>query len=167
MGWLLHDADAPAQTYAKELVEDPFMHRVGRWYWLIALMSLFGTPGLLGWLINGGSSGVLIGIAWIGLVRSCFLLQFTFCINSVCHVFGKRTFVTDDQSRDVWWLRLATMGESNHNGHHAFPRSFRHGLKGGLDPSAILILALNRVGLARELYRVSPDNIKIKLNPTT
>jgi len=169
MGWLFKNAKAPAKRYAKDLEKDPFMRWISdqRIYLLIVLVSLFGFPAAIGVAIHGGLDGALDGIVWIGLVRTFFLLQFTFCINSVCHCFGKQTFQTDDESRDVWWLRWLTLGESNHNAHHAFPTSFRHGLRGGIDLSALFILALEKVGLAKELVRVSPEEQTQKLKVRT
>lgn len=163
--WLLTNADAPPEKYAKELVDDPFISRLNRWYFPVVILGLVVIPGAIGFLIHGGLAGVWIGIAWLGLARAFALLQFTFCINSVCHVFGRRNFATSDQSRDVWWLRLFTLGESNHNGHHAFPMSFRHGLAGGLDPSAMLILALQRLGLAHGLTQYDEARIEAKRVP--
>jgi stearoyl-CoA desaturase (delta-9 desaturase) len=167
MGWLFTSSEAPPEKYAIELTEEPFMTGIGRmpWYLLIALMSLFGVPALLGFLI-AGPMGAVFGIVWMGLVRAFFLLQSTFMINSVCHVFGRRNFETTDQSRNVWWLALPTLGEAWHNGHHAFPSSFRHGLAGGLDLSALLVLLLEKLGWAHELRRISPERVEQKLLDT-
>jgi stearoyl-CoA desaturase (Delta-9 desaturase) len=55
------------------------------------------------------------------------------------------------------------MGESNHNGHHAFPGSFRHGLAGGLDPSAMLILLMEKLGWAQNVKRIAPERVEAKL----
>jgi stearoyl-CoA desaturase (delta-9 desaturase) len=58
----------------------------------------------------------------------------------------------------VLWLAPFTFGESWHNNHHAFPTSARHGLgRWELDPSAIVINALERMGLAWDVVRISPE----------
>jgi len=167
VGWLFANTDAPPEIYAKELFEDPFMLQLERlhWYLLIALLSLFGVPALLGFLIVGTAQGVLLGIVWIGLVRAFFLLQHTFSINSVCHIVGKRPFDTNDGSRNVKWLP-GTLGESWHNNHHAFPYSYRHGLDGGLDLTAELILLLKKLGLGHNLRVASPERIEQKRSQT-
>ncbi|MGG7378590.1 hypothetical protein ACQ7B2_07430, partial [Escherichia coli] len=42
--------------------------------------------------------------------------------------------------------------------HHAFPRSAVHGLRRWeLDPSALLIAAMERVGLAWNVIRIAPE----------
>lgn len=44
-----------------------------------------------------------------------------------------------------------------HN-HRAFPRSARHGLRSwSLDPSAVVIAALEKVGLAPNVIRIPPE----------
>jgi stearoyl-CoA desaturase (delta-9 desaturase) len=48
---------------------------------------------------------------------------------------------------------VVSMGESWHNGHHAFPRSARHGvMPGQWDSSARLIAGFERLGWAREVH---------------
>ena len=57
------------------------------------------------------------------------------------------------------WLAPLSFGESWHNNHHAFPTSAHHGMRWwerALDPSAIVIAGLERVGLATDVVRVSP-----------
>jgi fatty-acid desaturase len=82
----------------------------------------------------------------------------TYSINSLCHFFGSRRFGTDDESRNLLWLALPTFGESWHNNHHAFPTSAFHGLRRWeIDPSALVIRALERVGLVWDVVRVDPE----------
>ena len=82
----------------------------------------------------------------------------TWSVNSVCHFLGSRRFETDDQSRNVFWLALPSFGESWHHNHHAFPRSAEHGLRRWeIDPSALVISAMEKVGLARNVVRISPE----------
>jgi stearoyl-CoA desaturase (delta-9 desaturase) len=53
------------------------------------------------------------------------------------------------------------MGESWHNGHHAFPRSVRHGLlRRQWDTSAVLIRAFERMALAHDLHCPTPEAIR-------
>ena len=52
----------------------------------------------------------------------------------------------------------ALTGESWHHNHHAFPRSAVHGLRRWeIDPSALIINALEKLGLARNVVRISPE----------
>jgi len=76
----------------------------------------------------------------------------TWSINSICHAFGERPFLTRDQSRNVWPLALISMGESWHNLHHADPTAARHGVdRWQFDTSAELIRGLEKLGLATDV----------------
>jgi stearoyl-CoA desaturase (delta-9 desaturase) len=82
----------------------------------------------------------------------------TFSINSLCHFFGRHDYDTGDESRNLAWLAIPTWGEAWHNNHHAFPTSYRHGLKRWqIDPSAAIIRAMERLGLAWDVVRVDPE----------
>jgi stearoyl-CoA desaturase (delta-9 desaturase) len=54
-------------------------------------------------------------------------------------------------------------GEGWHNNHHAFPRSAFHGLRWWqIDLSGYLIAALERLGLARDVHRVTPQLLQAR-----
>jgi stearoyl-CoA desaturase (delta-9 desaturase) len=115
-------------------------------------------PALAGYLVSGSIAGAATGLLWGGLVRIFFVHHVTWSVNSVCHFLGSRRFDTDDRSTNVFWLALPSLGESWHHNHHAFPRSAVHGLKRWEpDPSAIIIAALEKLGLARNVVRISPE----------
>jgi stearoyl-CoA desaturase (delta-9 desaturase) len=121
-------------------------------------------PFGLGVALTGTIVGGLTGLLWGGAVRMFFLHHSTFSINSLCHFFGRRSFATGDESRNLLWLALPTLGEAWHNNHHAFPTSARHGLRWWqLDPSGWLISALERVGLVWDVVRVTPERQLAKL----
>ena len=82
----------------------------------------------------------------------------TWSVNSICHFFGRRRFDIEDQSTNVAWLSLPSLGESWHHNHHAFPRSAFHGLRRWeIDPSGLLISALEQLGLAWNVVRIAPE----------
>jgi stearoyl-CoA desaturase (delta-9 desaturase) len=89
----------------------------------------------------------------------------TYSINSICHVFGRRGFETPDESRNVAWLAVPSFGEAWHNNHHAFPTSAAHGLRRWqVDPSALVIRALEATGLAWDVIRITPEHQRRKLS---
>ena len=91
-------------------------------------------------------------------MRIFFVHHVTWSINSICHFYGSRRFATDDHSTNVCWLSLASLGEAWHHNHHAFPRSAVHGLRRWeLDPSGAIIGAMQRVGLAWNVVRITPE----------
>ncbi len=159
VGWLFTtQGQASSKRFAPDLVQDSSMRRINRNFPLLALASLL-VPFLLGLAISGGS--LLAGLSallWGGLVRIFLLHHVTWSINSICHFFGRRRFDTDDHSTNVFWLALPSLGEAWHHNHHAFPRSAFHGLRWyELDPSGWLILGLERLGLAWDVVKVTPE----------
>ncbi len=147
MGWMFKTTDADPNVYCRNLVRDPIVVFVSRTFIFWVLLSLAIPFAIGGWT----------GLLWGGLVRIFFTHHITWSVNSVCHTFGKREFETRDQSRNEWIVGLLGLGEGWHNNHHAFPRSAFHGLHWWqFDLSGYVIWTLERVGLVRDVYRVTP-----------
>jgi stearoyl-CoA desaturase (delta-9 desaturase) len=163
VGWVLFsDEPAEEERYAPDLIADPAVRFVDRTFVLWAVLGL-AVPFGLGVALTGTIAGGLLGLLWGGALRIFVLHHITFCINSLCHFFGRRDFDTGDQSRNLAWLAPLSFGEAWHNNHHAFPTSARHGLgPHELDPSARLIDAMERVGLVWDVVRVSPERLGAK-----
>jgi stearoyl-CoA desaturase (delta-9 desaturase) len=158
MGWLLSEhGRAEWSKYAPDLCEDPGMRLINRRFVTLVVLGL-ALPALAGYLITGTLLGAATGLLWGGLVRVFFVHHVTWSVNSVCHFLGSRRFEVDDQSTNVFWLALPSLGESWHHNHHAFPRSAVHGLRRWeLDPSALLIAGMERTGLAWNVIRIAPE----------
>jgi stearoyl-CoA desaturase (delta-9 desaturase) len=119
---------------------------------------------VLGWLIGGSLTAGLTGLLWGGAVRLLVVHHVTYSINSLCHFFGARRFDTDDESRNLAWLAPLSLGEAWHNNHHAFPTSAVHGMgPRQFDPSALVIRALERLGLVWDVVRVDEGRQATKL----
>jgi stearoyl-CoA desaturase (Delta-9 desaturase) len=163
VGWIFGDeALASRERYARDLIADPVVSFVDRTFlvWVIAGLAF---PFGLGYALTGTLVGGLTGLLWGGAVRMFFLHHATFSINSLCHFFGRHSFATGDESRNLAWLALPTLGEAWHNNHHAFPTSAHHGLRWWqLDPSAWLIDGLARVGLVWDVVGVAPERMLAK-----
>ena len=163
VGWLfVHDQRGARARYAPDLLADPVIRFVDRTFVVWALAGLAAAFGL-GVAVGGSLAAGLTGLLWGGGVRLFVLHHATYSINSICHVFGRRSFDTADESHNVFWLALPTFGEAWHNNHHAFPTSARHGLaRGQLDLSAMVIRGLEVSGLAWDVVRVSPERLHRK-----
>jgi stearoyl-CoA desaturase (delta-9 desaturase) len=166
MGWLfIHSERGSKQRFAPDLVKDRVVRAIDRTFLLWALLGL-AVPFAAGYMLGGTLVAGLTALLWGGAVRVFLVHHVTYSVNSVCHVFGRRRFATDDESRNVFWLALPTMGEAWHNNHHAFPTSAAHGLgRWELDPSAAVIRALERLGLVWDVVRVSPERQAAKAIP--
>jgi stearoyl-CoA desaturase (Delta-9 desaturase) len=158
MGWLfVTQGQADRRRYARDLMDDPLMKRISKAFVWNALGGI-ALAFLLGLAVSGTIAGGLTALLWGGLVRVFFVHHITWSINSVCHFFGRRRFAVDDHSTNVFWLALPSLGESWHHNHHAFPRSAKHGLRWWeIDVTGLVILAMKRVGLARDVVTVSPE----------
>jgi stearoyl-CoA desaturase (delta-9 desaturase) len=150
VGWVLHHTPTSWRRYAGDMLGDRDLVIVNRLFpvWCVASLAL---PFGVGWLF-GGVAGGLTALLWAGGVRICLLHHVTWSINSICHTIGRRPFDTPDKSTNVRLLALVSFGESWHNGHHAFPRSARHGmLRHQCDSSARLIALFERLGWAKDV----------------
>jgi stearoyl-CoA desaturase (Delta-9 desaturase) len=164
IGWLFSDVgQADVQRYAPDLASSRFHRWIDRNY-LVPVLATLLIPTLLGWAITGTWTGAVTGLLWGGAVRIFLLHHVTWSINSVCHMFGRRRFETDDESRNVFWLAPLSFGEAWHHNHHTFPTSAFHGLKRWeVDPAGYVIRAMERTGLIWDVVRVSPEKQAAKL----
>lgn len=148
IGWMFtlrfHEIDEIKNRYGKRFTNDSLVRFFDRtfliWPILMAIILYFfaGWPGVL----------------WGGWIRMFTFLQSTYCVNSVCHMFGSRDYETSDTSRNNAIVAILTLGEGWHNNHHAFPQSVDHGLKWWqLDISKYVIFILEKLGLIWDVKR--------------
>jgi len=159
VGWLISHHRTSWSRHAPDLLADRdlvVMNALFPFWCMVSLAIPFG----LGWLLGGSVGGALTALLWAGGVRILVLHHVTWSINSLCHTFGTRPFSTTDRSTNLGGLAVLSMGESWHNGHHAFPRSARHGIQAGQwDSSARLITCFERLGWASNVHVARADAI--------
>ncbi|HEY8515425.1 MAG TPA: acyl-CoA desaturase [Candidatus Binatia bacterium] len=152
IGWFFAEEKTAVRRFAADLVRDLIIVAIDRLYPLWMLLSL-AIPTALGLAIEG-PTGAWQALAWGGLTRVFVVQHVTWSINSIGHSFGPRPFSTDDASRNCWLLGWLALGEGWHNNHHAFPRAAVHGFRRHeIDPSGVVLRALERAGLAWDLRR--------------
>jgi stearoyl-CoA desaturase (delta-9 desaturase) len=158
VGWLFnHTQRGSKERFAPDLMQDPVVRFVDRTFFIWAAAGL-AIPFGLGVAIGGTIGAGLTGLLWGGAVRMFLLHHVTYSVNSLCHMFGRQGFETTDESRNLAWLALPTLGEAWHNNHHAFPTSAVHGLRRWqVDPSAWVIAGLERLGLVWNVVRPGPE----------
>ena len=166
VGWLFETVGtSDRERFAPDLVKDPLMQRVDRFFFPIVVAG-FLIPFGLGWAISGSVAIGLTTLLWAGFVRVFLLHHVTWSINSVCHFFGRRRFDVEDESRNVFWLAPFSMGEAWHHNHHAFPTSAFHGLTLSerlADPTGLVIAGLEKAGVVWNVIRISPERQAAKL----
>jgi stearoyl-CoA desaturase (delta-9 desaturase) len=165
VGWLFASDPTDTRRFAPDLLRDKSLVVVDKLFPALAVGSL-ALPFLVGWLIFGTLAGAFGAFFWAGLVRMALLHHVTWSINSVCHLWGKRPFVTNDGSGNVGPLALVSFGESWHNFHHSAPASARHGvLPRQVDLAARLIRLFEMAGWATKVRWPSSaqiDSLSVK-----
>lgn len=157
MGWMFTRVGYASEKWARDLVADPIVRFMDRSYWWWASLALV-VPAGLGWILDGTVWGAGTGLMWGGFVRIFLVHHVTWSINSICHMYGTRPFVCQDRSANNRWLALPSMGESWHHNHHVFPAAAIQGVdRGQIDISGMLIALWERLGLVRNVRRVTEE----------
>ncbi|MGO8870011.1 MAG: acyl-CoA desaturase [Acidimicrobiales bacterium] len=157
VGWLFVSDASSAARYAPDLLRDRDIQRIDRLFPFLAVASL-AVPFGIGYALSGTLAGAVAALLWAGLVRMALLHHVTWSVNSLCHVFGRRTDATPDRSTNLWPLAVVSLGDSWHNVHHAHPSWARHGAhRGMVDPSAWLIRRFEQFGWAAKVRWPSAD----------
>ena len=150
-GWILtgHIIKTDQVRYVPDLLQDPlavWIHRTWEFVWFPLA---FLIPTAISWGITGTGQGALMGFLWGGCARIFLVQHITFSTNSICHLFGRRDFHSNDESRNNLVCGFFSGGEGFHNNHHAFPTSARHGLEWWqFDLSWYVIRLMELTGLA-------------------
>ena len=164
MGWLVDtQGQATKRRFAPELLEDPVMRRINYAFLPLVGLTLL-IPAALGFALTGTAAGAVhgppLGRAGPDLPRTSRDL-----VDQLgCHFFGRRRFEVDDQSTNVAWLAIPSLGESWHHNHHAFPRAAQQGMRWWeIDISAAIITLMEKLGLAWNVIRISPERQQERL----
>ncbi|MET9225805.1 acyl-CoA desaturase [Lentzea sp. NPDC003310] len=167
MGWMFRRELTNAERFAPDLLADPDVRRVDRWFPALTTLTLV-APAVLGGLISWSWWGAVTAFFWAGLVRVAALHHVTWSVNSICHMIGDRPFEARDRSANFWPLAILSMGESWHNSHHADPTCARHGVRRGqIDVSARLIWLFERLGWVTDVRWPRPERLARRLRDTT
>lgn len=157
IGWLFTlDTDKRDFRNVDELAKDPIVKFQHDFYLPIAIFMGFILPALIAALWGDVWGGLIIA----GSLRTVYSQHITFCVNSVCHIFGSQPYSDRNTARDNWITALFTFGEGYHNFHHKFPLDYRNGIRFfHFDPTKWLIRGLGYLGLTREFKIVSEHKI--------
>lgn len=159
MGWMLRDYPSQKLDFSnvRDLERDPVVMFQQKHYLGLALVMNIGLPALVGWAY--GEVGAFLILT--GLLRLVVNHHFTFFINSLAHMWGRRPYTEDNSARDNDLIALFTYGEGYHNYHHLFSWDYRNGVRWWhIDLTKWWIAAWSFVGQARNLRRVPEFKIR-------
>lgn len=163
IGWVLCRAYREIQLdRVKDLAKFPELRFIDRFH-ILPVLSLIGLLYGIGTLLNTffpalGTNGIQM-IMWGFFVSTILVYHVTFLVNSATHIFGKKRFATNDESRNSWWVALLTFGEGWHNNHHRWPLSARQGMYWWeFDLTYLMLRFLKMIGVIWDI-KVYPEKI--------
>ncbi len=167
-GWMLdfkyREGVSPA-SLTPDLLKDPvyrFLDQDGHLYKAYALCFVICV---LTRLVLLATTGIWITLA--SVLAGIAAQQMPLVLNVVSHIphLGYRSFATQDNSSNVPWLAIVTMGEGWHNNHHAFPSSPRSGFgTHELDMSWFVLCILQRFGMVGTVNVPTKSMLEIARN---
>ncbi|MDX2469948.1 MAG: fatty acid desaturase [SAR324 cluster bacterium] len=106
-----------------------------------------------------GTTGLQM-VVWAFCIANLYLFHIMGFVNSWCHLSGKQTFTTKDNSRNNFLVGLLALGEGWHNNHHRFPRSERQGLFWWqVDISHYILTVMSWLGLVYDIKQPTREEI--------
>lgn len=104
-----HDTSKWSKRIVIDVIRDPWLQHLHKYYFhyhlLIAVTFAMISPVLL----------------WFHAVNILCSWAINNLINVCCHLYGTRTYDTQDQSKNNWWSELILLGVGTHNNHHNDP----------------------------------------------
>jgi stearoyl-CoA desaturase (delta-9 desaturase) len=105
-----------------DLQKDSVVMFQKKYYIPLSLIVSFLIPTLIYYFIVGTS---FLGGWALSYTVYASILNATWCVNSICHMFGGRPYNQKIEPRDNFLVSLITMGEGYHNWHHEYPSDWK------------------------------------------
>jgi len=159
IGWLTSSKNFPTNyKTVRDLEKFPELVFLNR-FDLIGPLILFGAVFLFGTALQHFAPALGTSpwqmVVWGFFISTTFLFHGTCAVNSFAHIFGKKRFKTDDESRNSLLIALVTLGEGWHNNHHRYQSSARQGFYWWeIDISYYVIRLMAALGIVWELRAV-------------
>ena len=163
-GWFTCDAGfATNEKRVRDWLKFPELRFINRFDTLVpavfAILIYLLGEALAVWAPSLNTNGFQL-LVWGFFISTVVLFHATVSINSLLHVWGKRRFDTDDDSRNNFWLALITLGEGWHNNPPRWPRSVRQGFRWyEIDITWYGLWVLSKLGIVWDLNPI-PANIQ-------
>lgn len=148
IGWIFqgtaqNQPQAVRQRYSPDLLKDPYLVFIDKWYWVSTVLLAGVLYAIGGWTM----------VVWAIVARIVVSWHFTWMVDSVTHIWGSRRFETRDTSTNNGLVAAVTFGEGWHNNHHAYPRSAKHGFTAReIDLNWYQLQLMEKLGLISNVY---------------
>jgi stearoyl-CoA desaturase (delta-9 desaturase) len=143
VGWIL-----ASDHEATEVERVPDLAKYAELRWLDDYYAVPAIVMAVALYFLGGMSALV----WGFLVSTVLCWHCTFMINSLTHMFGRRRYVTRDDSRNSAILAVLTLGEGWHNNHHYWQTCTRQGFFWWeFDPTYYVLRALSLAGIVWDI----------------
>jgi stearoyl-CoA desaturase (delta-9 desaturase) len=116
VGWLFSSEFLPAKL-PPDVENDGVMRLIDRLHFVPTL-----ALGVLSYYLGGMEYLAAF------FLSTTVLFHGVASVNSLTHTVGDQPFITNDHSRNNWFVAVVSLGEGWHNLHHAFQSSARHGI---------------------------------------
>lgn len=158
--WILEPVRPVDAKVVPDLLKNKLVMFQHRWIGTCMIVTNALAFLAVGLLLND-----FVGAFFLALwTRMSALHNFTWFINSLAHTWGDKPFSQEQTAVDNYILSILTFGEGYHNYHHTFANDYRNGIRWyHFDPTKWLIWSMQKLGLARDLKRMSPYTIKRKM----
>jgi len=167
VSWFLANINVAAKNErVKDLLQYPELKFLDRYDAIAPIVLAISLFGLGVWLETAApqlhTNGVQL-LVWGFVISTVFLYHMTFTVNSLAHVWGKRRFMTNDDSRNNSLIAILTLGEGWHNNHHHFPSAARQGFYWWeIDLTYYGLKILSALGLIWDLRKVPSEVLSQK-----
>ncbi|MBS3954734.1 MAG: acyl-CoA desaturase [Methylomicrobium sp.] len=164
MGWFLCLKHFNTrESWVRDLLKYPELRWLDRFDIIMPILYAFGLLGLGNWLGSAhpelNTSGWQM-VIWGYFIASIVLIHCTLFVNSLAHVWGNQRYVTEDDSRNNFFIALITLGEGWHNNHHHYPVSARQGFFWWeIDISYYILKLMAMAGLIWDLQPVPKQRL--------
>lgn len=168
MGWMMNPkCFKPAKYKLNDFTKFPEIKFLNKFYGPIMILQgvLIYFAGV--YLENNypelGTSGLQL-LVWGFFLATVWTWHVTFSINSICHIFGKKRFKSNDESRNNWIMGILAMGEGWHNNHHKYGWSARNGMRWyEFDLSWYVIKTLSLLGIVWDVKVPTKEQLKAEI----
>ncbi|XP_005914073.1 stearoyl-CoA desaturase b [Haplochromis burtoni] len=170
IGWLLVQ-EHPDCTEKKQklslsdLTTDKVVMFQKRHFVVSMLVLWFLLPMLVPWYFWGES--LVVGCFVPGLLRHVAVLNATWLVNSVAHMWGNRPYDKNINPRENKFVSFSAIGEGFRNYHHTFPYDYAASEFGSrLNLTTAFINLMCALGLAKDPKTVSKETIVARMRRT-